>query len=547
MGLKLVSTITMGILSAFVFVIIFAINMFGEFNGGIWVMIGLIIIFNVLIWLIAPFISDLMYRWFYKASWISIDELAKESPKTSELIKKICEENNIKIPKLGMIADENPTAFTYGSGKWNARIIISHGIVTHLLDEERASVYAHELGHIKNNDFIIMTIASTLLQILYEIYIVFAKNQKSSGGNSKSKDKLAFIGLISYVFYFIGQYILLYLSRVREYFADEFSAKYINPNILSDALIKIAYGILITPANNRLVNSTKFIGIANEKMAKGIGMLYYNVGQDDTNELIEKSFLYDLKNPWASINEFFSTHPLTGKRIGRLMSLTSTPKYDIKAIEEKFPVDREKLYAGFGKDLAILSTTTLLPIIFAIISTIIFYGEVYVFTMLLPSFLIGYGIAILIKTFWAYPNHIEGQNKTTVLELMSDLYASPVKGKSVSLSGTIIGKGDPGYMFSEDVMLKDSTGLMHLDYQSKIPLIGNLIFSLTKVKQFMGQQITTSGWFLRGVSHYTVVDKMHTDDGSIKANGGVKFWGTFMGITFIIIGIGISILLISNG
>jgi Zn-dependent protease with chaperone function len=62
--------------------------------------------------------------------------------------------------------------------------------------------------------------------------------------------------------------MLLYLSRTREYFADEFSSKYVNPNIFSDALIKIAYGILITPTNNRLVNSTKFIGIANEKMAK---------------------------------------------------------------------------------------------------------------------------------------------------------------------------------------------------------------------------------------------------------------------------------------
>lgn len=544
MWLKLVSTITMWILSAFVFVIIFAINMFGEFNWWIWFMLSWIIIFNILIWLISPFISDLMYRWFYKTSWISIDELAKESPKTAEIIKKICSENNIKIPKLWMIPDENPTAFTYGSWKWNARIIISHWIITHLLDEERSAVYAHELGHIKNNDFIIMTIASTLLQILYEIYVVFAKNQKSSWWNNKAKDKLAVIWLISYVFYFVGQYMLLYLSRVREYFADEFSAKYVEPNMLSDALIKIAYGILITPANNRLVNSTKFIGIANEKMAKWIGMLYYNVWQDDTNELIEKSFLYDIKNPWASINEFFSTHPLTWKRINRLMSLTSTPKYDIKAIETKFPVDREKLYAWFGKDLAILSTTTLLPIIFAILSTIIFYGEVYVFTMLFPSLIIGYWIALLIKTFWAYPDHKEW-NKTTVLELMSDVYASPVKWKSVMLEWTIIWKWDPGYIFSEDVMMKDETWLMHLDYQSKIPLIWNLIFSLTKVKQFMWQQITTTWWFLRWVSHYTVVDKLQTTDGNIKASWWIKFWWVIIWIVFIWIWVWIAIAILT--
>lgn len=492
----------------------------------------MIIIFNTVLWLISPFISDLMYKWLYKVKWVSIDELWIESPKTVETINRICTENNIKPPKLWIIPDENPTAFTYWSGKWNARIVISHWIITHLLDDERATVYAHELWHIKNHDFIIMTIASTLLQILYEIYVVFAKNQKS-WSNNKWKDKLAIIGLVSYVFYFIGQYILLYLSRIREYYADEFSSKYTDPNIFADALIKIAYWILTTPANNRLVNSTKFIWIANESMAKWIWMLYYNVWQDNTNELIEKSFLYDLKNPWATINEFFSTHPLTWKRIGRLMSLTTSPKYDINAIEQKFPVDREKLYAWFGKDLTILSLTTLLPLIFAIIFVAIFFSEQYVFIMLISWLFIWYGTALLIKTFWSYPNIIDNESKTTVLELMSDVYASPVKWKSVVLNWTIIWKWDPWYIFSEDVMLKDSTGLMHLDYQSKIPLIWNLIFSLTKVKQFMWQQIITNWWFFRWVSHYTVVNNMYTTDWNIKASWWLKFWWIVMWIIFI--------------
>jgi hypothetical protein len=58
------------------------------------------VIFNTLIWLIAPTISDLMYKWFHKVSWINLEELALESPKTVEIINKICTENNIKTPKL---------------------------------------------------------------------------------------------------------------------------------------------------------------------------------------------------------------------------------------------------------------------------------------------------------------------------------------------------------------------------------------------------------------------------------------------------------------
>lgn len=531
MPLRLVSLLTLGLLSSFIYLVIFLANFFAGIDIPLVTMIGIIIAFNVLLWLISPFFSDLMYRWFYKVQWKTLDELAIESPKTVELIKKVCTDYRIKTPKLGMIPDENPTAFTYGSGKWNARIVISHGIITYLDDEERAAVYAHELGHIKNNDFIVMTIASTLLQILYEIYVVLGKSKRWS--NDKGKWALAIIALISYVLYFVGQYILLYLSRVREYYADEFSGQHTDPNKLSDALIKIAYGILVTPAQNRLVESTKFIGIASEATSKWLGMLYYNVGKDDSNELIEKSFLYDLKNPWALISELSSTHPLTGKRIGRLMTLTTTPKYDINAIEQKYPVDKSRLYSGFGTDILFLVLTRILPYLFAIIGVVVFINNENVLFYLIGSGVVGAWVATLIRTFWAYPN---GEAKeTTVLELMADVYASPVKGAKVKLTGKVIGKWEPWYVFAEDVMFQDSTGFLYLDYQSKIPLIGNLIFSLTKVKKFIGQSVNTTGWFFRGVSHYSVVETLDTTDGSIKAKGGVKFWGVVMGMAMIII------------
>ena len=119
-----------------------------------------------------------MYRFFYKNQWTTLEELAVESPKTVEIIRKICEAEKIKLPKIGIIPDDNPNAFTYGSGPWNVRIIITRGIIRFLSDEERSSVVAHELGHIANRDFIIMTIASTLLQILYEIYYYTNKQKR---------------------------------------------------------------------------------------------------------------------------------------------------------------------------------------------------------------------------------------------------------------------------------------------------------------------------------------------------------------------------------
>ncbi len=531
MGLWIISTITIWIFSWFMFIIIFLANYYAELDLNVWIFIWLIVFINLVLWLISPFFSNLIYKWFYKINWINLEELEKTSPKTVEIIKKICNENNIKIPKLGLIPDENPTAFTYWSWKWNARIVISNWIISFLSDDERSAVFAHELGHIKNNDFIIMTIASTLLQILYELYFVFTNSKSNS--NNDGKSKLVIIWIISYIFYFIWQYVLLYLSRIREYYADEVSWEYTDPNLLAEALIKIAYWILVTPTNNRLIESTKFIWIANDKMAKWIWVLYYNAWKNDTNELIQKSFLYDIKNPWAKIWEFFSTHPLTWNRINRLMTLTNTPKYDIKAINEKFPVDNKKLYTWFGKDLAIISSIYLLPIILVILSIIIWLNNAFWYILIIPSILIWFWFSLIINTLWAYSN--ENKVKTNVLELMSDVYASPVKWKNIELNWIIIWKWEPWYVFSEDFMLKDETWLMTLDFQSKIPIIWNLIFSLTKVNEFIWKQVISSWWFFRWVWNYTVIDKMKTLDWNQEIKWGMKFWWLAWWIISIII------------
>lgn len=89
-------------------------------------------------------------------------------------------------PRIGFHPDRNPTAFTYGLLRSNARIVVTQGIFEFLTEEEQRAVVAHELGHIVNRDFILMTMAGMLVQILYQIYAVFARSQRSGSkeGNS---------------------------------------------------------------------------------------------------------------------------------------------------------------------------------------------------------------------------------------------------------------------------------------------------------------------------------------------------------------------------
>jgi len=98
---------------------------------------------------------------------------------------------------------------------------VTQGIFEFLTEDEQRAVVGHELGHIVNRDFILMTMAGMLVQILYQIYAVLAR---SSQGSSDKKGKGAIVGIAALICYYIGIYLLLYLSRTREYLADAFSA-----------------------------------------------------------------------------------------------------------------------------------------------------------------------------------------------------------------------------------------------------------------------------------------------------------------------------------
>ncbi|MGB3638565.1 MAG: M48 family metalloprotease [Rivularia sp. (in: cyanobacteria)] len=130
---------------------------------------------------------DLTQNWLYKTRWVELAEIENLSPETIRVIRRVCQQKKIKTPRLGIIEDQNPTAFTYGSLPNSARLVVSKGLFTYLDDDEVATVYAHELGHIVHWDFAVMTVASTLVQICYLIYVT-ARTIVCSMGDNKLAD-----------------------------------------------------------------------------------------------------------------------------------------------------------------------------------------------------------------------------------------------------------------------------------------------------------------------------------------------------------------------
>lgn len=489
--------------------------------------IGFTVLGNILIWLFAPFFTDLIYRFAYKTKRLTIEELAVKSKKLVDFIKRVCEKHKIKVPRLINILDDNPTAFTFGSGAFNARLCFSDGLFEYLDEEEIEAVIAHELGHIIRRDFIIMTIASTGVQILYELYQWMSKRR--SNNNSKSKGGLAYAGLLAYVFYLVGTYLLLFLSRTREYGADAFSASETqNPDALARALVKIAYGIVAkpdAPEQKRLLESTRALGPFDTRAARHLGTAYESSKQDW--HAISKVIAFDFLSPWAKILQLQSTHPLTGRRIEKLNDLSANlgkkVSMDTKSAHD-MTVDKGKLYGGFFKDVFIYFMPWILP--FACLIAAAILGNATLLIWMLGAI----GVGILIQLAYKYPE--TEPVKATTLDMMSDIYASPMRGQPYSLDGKIIGRGTAGAYLSEDVMLQDSKGLIYLNYESAFSFLGNLFFALGRVRKLIGKKASSTGWFFRDIGHHFDIKEMKPEgEGAIKSHP--KLWGMIFGIILI--------------
>lgn len=493
------SLITLGLLLSFVFAIILAVMVFA---GGlkIGVAIGLTILINVLLWLFGPWVTDFINRFFYGVTFYSQAEVAQKYPHLAELIGGVSTQYKFKFPKFGLIADNNPTAFTYGSARYNARLIMTEGMFKYLNEKEQKAVVAHELGHIVHRDFVVMMIGSTLVQILYELYAVLIRMKGR-------KSPFPAIGLVSYVFYLIGTYLLLFLSRTRETLADNFAAERADPEDLSSALAKIAYGILTEtddPKTARLLASTRHMGLVDVKGTKNASSVAYMA--HDSPEAVAEAMLFDIHNPWARWSELNSTHPLTGRRIQNLSRLAlqqgKTFSYDVAAAAQRVGLDASLLWRNFLRDVGIV----ILP--YALFLTLWLYGS-------LPVALVGMCVGFIVVNFYRYPRG-NAEPSTVTVEIRNP-YASPVRGKPIQLEGQVVGRGVPGYVFSEDMMYQDKSGLLLMNYHSAFGFIGNFFFALKKIKTLIGLPSRVTGWYYRGMAPIMTLRGMEANGQSIRS------------------------------
>jgi Zn-dependent protease with chaperone function len=187
---------------------------------------------------LGPWIMDLSLRWVYKFRWVEPGELPEH---LQAFVERVCKYEGMKLPSFGIIDDGEPAAFTYGHVPSNARIVVGRGILELLEPEEVEAVVAHEMGLVHNWDMALMTVAQLVQMLLFYVYGI---GIRMGQGGGKGKQFSWAVALGAYVLWIVSEYIVLWFSRTREYFADRFAGRVTNnPNALAVALVKIAYGL----------------------------------------------------------------------------------------------------------------------------------------------------------------------------------------------------------------------------------------------------------------------------------------------------------------
>jgi|UniRef100_A0A7C3SLQ3 heat shock protein HtpX len=216
-----------------------------------------------------------------------------EAPELHRMVEELSRAAGIPKPRVCIIPTDNPNAFATGRNPEHGTVAVTTGILRLLTPRELRGVLAHEIGHIRNRDILIQTVAATLAGAIMILADMARWTAIFGGGRDEEEGGLGVLGLIvmAIVAPLAAMLIQMAISRSREYIADETGARLCqNPDALADALEKLAYGVQVAPMQANPATEPLFI----VNPLSGGGMM-----------------------------SWFSTHPPIEDRVARLRAMRS--------------------------------------------------------------------------------------------------------------------------------------------------------------------------------------------------------------------------------
>ena len=216
-----------------------------------------------------------------------------DAPQLHQIVDELAREAGIPKPKIYIIPDDSPNAFATGRNPEHAAVAATEGIMRLLTPTELKGVLAHEIGHVRNRDILISTIAATMAGAIMILADMARFGAIFGMGSRDNEEGPGIIGVLvmSIIAPIAAMLIQMAISRSREYLADETGAQLAhNPESLARALEKLSLGVQRVPMDASPATAHMFI----------------------VNPLTGSSLM-----------NLFSTHPPLEERVARLRAMRS--------------------------------------------------------------------------------------------------------------------------------------------------------------------------------------------------------------------------------
>ncbi|MBM3255245.1 MAG: peptidase [Candidatus Omnitrophica bacterium] len=277
------------------------------------------LVISVVLMFVQYMIGPKIVEWTMRVKYVS----RQEYPELYSMVEELSRKAKIPVPRIGVAQIDIPNAFAFGRSLKDGRVCVTGGVLRLLDKNELKAVLGHELSHLKNRDVLTITLLSVIPMIMYRIawsYLFYGRSRNNErGGNT------VLLGIAAFIFYFLTNLLVLYASRIREYFADKGSILLGNsPSALASSLYKLVYGSARTDKESL-------------KEVEGLKAFFVNDPSQAFNEIkelrqldldksgtIDISELENLRNKKIRLGlgdklmEMLSTHPNMLKRIKRL-------------------------------------------------------------------------------------------------------------------------------------------------------------------------------------------------------------------------------------
>ncbi|ARV62287.1 Zn-dependent protease with chaperone function [Nostocales cyanobacterium HT-58-2] len=494
-------------------------------NPTLFLLLALVILIGF-----SPWLLDGLLTVFYGRKELERDTLEGYSKETVRLLQRCCQQRGWKLPKLFVLPLSAPVALTYGNLPRTARIVVSQGLLDKLADDEIATVYASQLGHIAHWDFVVMSLVLLVTILAYKIY-----QQLSQWGDRTTtriwRAVMAIMANLAYGVWCLLTGTSIWLSQLRLYYSDCFAVEITgNPNGLVRALLKIAIGIA---ADIQKQEHTSWQLESLNILAPVGYQQSICLGSIAPHTTFESFFMWDSLNPyrwWFVIN---NTHPLIGDRLQRILSIARHWHLETELnLESQQPlrVKHQSFLFQCAPFLGILlgvMCAILIWLIWQTAYTLKFLNLKWIYdgwSFVTGCLLIGFSIGILIRTNSFFPDIklTTAQTDDRLPDLLSNPAVLPSDSMSVRLVGKLLGRRGTSNCLGQDLILQSSTASVKLHH---IWSLGQQV----NPQDLIGRQITVTGWLRRGATPWIDIQTLQTQSGT-TLHSPHPIWSTVLAV-----------------